>query len=69
MDQALALTSGQQFNPNTQSLNDSLRERAREGGGGGCYKTQREERERKMERQEETVSYTEFKRKGDKETD
>ena len=41
MDQTLALTIGQQFNPNTRGLNDSLAERVREGGGGGCHKTER----------------------------
>lgn len=33
---------GQQFNPNTQSLNDSLVERLSEGGGSGCHKPGRE---------------------------
>lgn len=65
MDQTLALTSGQQFTPNTRGLNDSLAERAGEGGGGGCRKAERggeKKRERKMEGHRETVTDTEFKR-------
>lgn len=50
MDQTLALTCGQQFNPNTRGLNDSLAERVREGGGGGCRKA---EREKKKEREKD----------------
>lgn len=46
MDQTLALTVGQRFNPNTRGLNDSLAERVREGGGGGCHKIEGKKKER-----------------------
>lgn len=69
MDQTLALTVGQRFNPNTRGLNDSLAERVREGGGGGCHKIEGKKERKKRERDgragkkklQQTLSYRERK--------
>lgn len=63
MDQTLALTVGQWFNPNTRGLNDSLAGRVREGGGGGCHKIEGKKRERKETERESGMEGQEEKKK------